>query len=74
MKDAEEWIVPETWKDFAHTKTKKDIYVAMQALDPHQKPVIASNKTLFIDDKPKNSVNFPRAHAFLWDIYSYSRG
>ncbi len=33
MKDAEEWIVPEKREEFAHEKTKKDIYDAMQALE-----------------------------------------
>ena len=46
MKDAEEWIAPETREKFARAKTKKDIYDAMQAL--------AYESTLFIQVRVKH--------------------
>ncbi|MBA1395089.1 anaerobic ribonucleoside-triphosphate reductase, partial [Lactobacillus sp. XV13L] len=33
LADAKKWIVPEKQEEFARTKTKKDIYDAMQALE-----------------------------------------
>lgn len=43
LKDAREWVVPEKQEEFAWTKTKKDIYDAMQSLEYEINTLFTSN-------------------------------
>ena len=43
MKDAREWVLPEKQEEFAWTKTKKDIYDAMQSLEYEINTLFTSN-------------------------------
>ncbi|MBA1434016.1 anaerobic ribonucleoside-triphosphate reductase [Bombilactobacillus bombi] len=43
LADAKKWIVPEKQEEFARTKTKKDIYDAMQALEYEVNTLFSSN-------------------------------
>ena len=43
LKDAREWVLPEKQEEFAWTKTKKDIYDAMQSLEYEINTLFTSN-------------------------------
>ena len=43
LKDAEEWVLPEKWEDYAWKKTQKDIYDAMQSLEYEINTLFTSN-------------------------------
>ena len=43
LKDAEEWVLPDKREEFAWTKTKKDIYDAMQSLEYEINTLFTSN-------------------------------
>lgn len=43
LQDAKEWILPEKQEDYARTKTKKDIYDAMQSLEYEINTLFTSN-------------------------------
>ncbi|CRD31198.1 anaerobic ribonucleotide reductase [Streptococcus pneumoniae] len=43
LKDAEEWVLPEKWEDYAWKKTQKDVYDAMQSLEYEINTLFTSN-------------------------------
>jgi len=43
LKEAEEWVLPEKWEDYAWKKTQKDIYDAMQSLEYEINTLFTSN-------------------------------
>ena len=43
LKDAEEWVLPDKWEDYAWKKTQKDIYDAMQSLEYEINTLFTSN-------------------------------